>query len=116
LRGALLQLRPVSARRGPGDGVLVLAQVGEAHADPSPAAQAPGRLSAPGDGTHAERARRRDRLPRAAADRSVPDAARERGGALARTAFAARVSGDNPYPAADLRLTGADQLREAPLL
>ena len=115
-RGALLQLRAVPPGRGSGDAVLVLAQMGEAHADSAPAAAAAGRLPAPGHGQDLEHARRRDRLPHPAADRPVPHADRERSGAVAGETLAARIGGDDPHPEADLRFPRPDQLREAAFL
>ena len=50
VRGALLQLRALPARRRPGDAVLGLAEDEEANADPAPAAAPARRLPAPGDG------------------------------------------------------------------
>ena len=78
VRGALLQLRAVPARRRPGDAVLGLAEDEEADADPAPAVAAARRLPAPGDGRRARRRRRRARLSHPAPDRSAPDADRER--------------------------------------
>ena len=49
--------------------------------------------------------------PRPGADRSAPDADRERRGAVARETVAARPGGDAAHPAAELRLAGADRVR-----
>ncbi len=117
VRGALLQLRAVPAGRRPGDAVLGLA---EDRSKRTPIPRLP--LRPPDDYLRdamvaaLDAGRRRARRPPAAADRSAPDADRERRRAVAGKAVAARVGGDAAHPAAEVRLAGADRLCQAPLV
>ena len=74
------------------------------------------RLPAQRDGRVARGGRRRVRRPPAAADRSAPDADREQRRALARAAVAARLGRHAAPAAADVRLAGADGVRQAALV
>ena len=116
VRGAVLQLRAVSARRRAGDAVLGVAEIDEADADPAPAASARRTTICATRWCVARRGRRRARYPPAAADRSAPDADREQRRALAREAVAPRLGRDAAPAAADLQLAGADGVRQAPLV
>ena len=117
VRGAVLQLRAVSARRGPGDAVLGLADVARR------ARRFRGCRCVRPTTTCATPWSRRWRPDDVELDFRVQvqtdphlHADREQRRALARAVVAAGVGGDAAAPAAALRLAGADGVRPSPVV